>query len=71
MCASPSCPAGERCYRNARSGTKPSEYRQSFFLGDPPWIEAADGTVSCGHYWPREVSDSRLTGAGGLEAVVP
>lgn len=35
MCDSSICPLKSKCYRNPISGTKPSEFRQSWFMFDP------------------------------------
>ena len=48
MCASVTCPLAKNCYRNGQSGTKPSEYLQSYFLGLPN--EGED----CHYYWPTK-----------------
>jgi len=50
MCMSSTCPLKRSCYRNTDSGTKPSESRQSWFLGP-----AADG-LDCQYYWPVETN---------------
>jgi hypothetical protein len=49
MCGSETCPLKANCYRNPASGTKPSEYRQSWFMGLDKEGE------ECEHYWPREI----------------
>jgi hypothetical protein len=46
MCDSETCPLKTNCYRNPASGTKPSEHRQSWFMGLPSEGE------TCNHYWP-------------------
>jgi len=46
MCESSTCPLKDSCYRNPDSGTKPSEFRQSWFAGP-----AAEG-LDCQYYWP-------------------
>jgi hypothetical protein len=48
MCNSADCKLRETCYRNSASGTKPSEYRQAYWV-KPPLKE--DG--NCDHYWNR------------------
>jgi len=48
MCSSETCPLKTTCYRNPASGTKPSEYRQSWFLNKT--TEGKD----CDSYWPKE-----------------
>lgn len=49
MCQSETCNVRATCYRNEASGTKPTEYRQSWFM-EPP---GEDDT--CPYYWPRMV----------------
>ena len=46
MCNSDTCPLAKTCYRNERSGTKPSEYRQAYYLG-----LSKEGD-QCKQYWP-------------------
>jgi len=46
MCMSSTCPLKRSCYRNPDSGTEPSEFRQSWFIGP-----AAEG-LDCQYYWP-------------------
>jgi len=46
MCESSTCPLKGSCYRNPDSGTEPSEFRQSWFVGP-----AAEG-LDCKYYWP-------------------
>ena len=46
MCDSETCELATTCYRNAKSGTKPSEYRQAYFFGLPYEGE------ECDKYWP-------------------
>jgi hypothetical protein len=48
MCGSETCPLKTMCYRNPASGTRPSEYRQAWFLNIDK--EGDD----CKHYWPKE-----------------
>jgi hypothetical protein len=52
MCGSETCPLKTKCYRNPASGTKPSEYRQAWFMGLPSEGE------TCNHYWPRDANDA-------------
>lgn len=47
MCPSLDCPKRNVCYRNEASGTKPNEYRQSFFVEQP-----RKGLL-CDYYWNR------------------
>jgi hypothetical protein len=37
-----------KCYRNPASGTKPSEYRQAWFIG------LKEEGQDCDYYWPVE-----------------
>lgn len=46
MCFSDTCSLRANCYRNPASGTKPCEYRQSYFNGLD--TEGED----CKYYWP-------------------
>jgi hypothetical protein len=46
MCPSDTCDLRTRCYRNPASGTKPSEYRQSW------WVEKILINDDCNNYWP-------------------
>jgi hypothetical protein len=39
MCASETCPLRTLCYRNPAGGTRPSEYRQAWFLNTDEWGE--------------------------------
>ena len=48
MCDSETCLLKTKCYRNPASGTKPSEHRQSWFLG-----LSKEGD-DCVYYWPKE-----------------
>lgn len=43
MCNDYSCPQFDKCYR---AQAKPSEYRQSYFVGSP---RSVDG---CDYFWP-------------------
>ena len=49
MCAAAECPKSSTCYRHADSGTKPCEFRQSF------WWRQSDSPVGddCPQYWGR------------------
>lgn len=52
MCPSETCAVRKLCYRNPESGTKPSDFLQSWFLsvkGDPAKGPGED--VTCHHYW--------------------
>lgn len=49
MCSGQECPKKDTCFRYL---AKPSEFRQSYFMG-PPVKE--DGT--CNHYWKIEGGD--------------
>lgn len=46
MCDSPTCPLRDSCYRNPASGTKPSEFRQAWFIGQ------SDEGLDCKYHWP-------------------
>ena len=48
MCASVTCPLAKTCYRNGQSGTKPSEFRQAYFLG------LTEEGEDCSYYWPTK-----------------
>lgn len=51
MCPSQDCPARTDCYRNEASGTRPSEWRQSW-IG---WTwRQCDGVVICDGYEPAD-----------------
>jgi len=50
MCPSKTCSAKSKCYRNADSGTIPSEYWQAWFVKSP---SKSDDPVACDYYWPR------------------
>ena len=46
MCRHPDCPARHTCYRHSASGTRPSEFRQS-------WMAFQPGPLGmCDHYIP-------------------
>lgn len=47
MCDSETCKVRKTCYRNQDSGTKPSAFRQSWFMGPPGDDE------TCNYYWER------------------
>lgn len=47
MCLSEVCLKATTCYRHEASGKKPSEYRQSWFLGSEFWTRS-----SCSYYSP-------------------
>ena len=66
MCNSDVCPMRTTCYRNEASGTKPCEWRQSYFMA-PPLKD--DGT--CGHFWDREARYGRLSTESAGEAHRP
>lgn len=46
MCPSRLCTVRNNCYRNIDSGTKPTEYRQSYFINAP------GDDFNCRYYWP-------------------
>lgn len=72
MCPSVICPERERCYRNAASGTKPSDMRQAYFvLGQ----EASPSeTADCNYFTPalrpREPDHPQATGASGMSDIL-
>jgi hypothetical protein len=47
MCDSKTCPLKTNCYRNPASGTKPSEYRQAWF------INLTKEGDDCIYYWQK------------------
>lgn len=47
MCDSETCYLRTKCYRNPASGTKPSEFQQS-------WFTANKEGDACGFYWAKE-----------------
>lgn len=49
MCGSETCPLKTECYRNPASGTKPSEFMQSWFLG-----RSKKEGEDCDHYWSKD-----------------
>ena len=56
MCRHPDCPARHTCYRHSASGTRPSEFRQSYGDFRP------DLRGRCGYYFPvrsEEQGESR------------
>lgn len=50
MCDNETCPLKTKCYRNKASGTKPSEYRQAWFI----WRDEDKEGEDCDYYWPVE-----------------
>ena len=52
MCDSKTCSLRATCYRNPASGTKPSEYRQSWYFNKT--TEGED----CESYWPKDNRDA-------------
>jgi hypothetical protein len=46
MCSSSTCSLAETCYRNEASGTKPCEFRQSYFYA------LKDEGKDCVYHWP-------------------
>jgi hypothetical protein len=48
MCDSETCLLKTKCYRNPASGTRPTEYRQAWFIG------LAKEGEDCNRYWPVE-----------------
>lgn len=49
MCEGFACPLKKKCYRCEESGTKPSEYRQSYFVVTPYDHEKE----TCNYFWER------------------
>jgi hypothetical protein len=45
MCGSATCPLAKTCYRNELSGTKPNEFRQSYFYA------LKEEGEDCRYYW--------------------
>lgn len=48
MCADADCPFAVRCYRSPKSDTKPSDFRQAWFLESP---RRGD---SCDMFWDKD-----------------
>lgn len=46
MCNDKDCPMAAKCYRNPASGTKPSEFRQS-------WMASPRIGEECEYLWER------------------
>lgn len=61
MCASTDCPHRKNCYRNPEGGTKPSEWRQSWFC-DAPNTEGV-----CDYFWPRFKDYSFTVAIGSID----
>ena len=55
MCDSTTCPLAKTCYRNEKSGTKPSEFRQAYFFGP------AEEGHQCKYYWPTKEKQNDWT----------
>lgn len=51
MCDSDKCPLREGCYRNPRSGTEPSVWRQSWITDPAAWGEGE--TEACEGFMER------------------
>ena len=58
MCATANCPIKHECYRSEASGTKPSEWRQSWSAFSWRQIED-DGEVLCDNFWPTPFAAAR------------
>lgn len=54
MCASQICDVRAKCYRNEASGTRPSEFVQSWFYMDGVWGVGPGVDEACEYYWPRK-----------------
>tara|TARA_R110000782_G_scaffold121760_2_gene212846 strand:- start:76 stop:288 length:213 start_codon:yes stop_codon:yes gene_type:complete len=50
MCGSATCPLAKTCYRNELSGTKPNEFRQSYFYA------LKEEGEDCRYYWKTKAS---------------
>jgi hypothetical protein len=46
------CSLAGTCYRNAESGTVPSEHHQSYLVIEPPPKNESGDTENCYYYWP-------------------
>jgi len=60
MCKSERCPDRAECYRHSESGTKPSEFRQSYMAFD---VCLQPGATRCGDFLQRDnglISDAVL-----------
>jgi hypothetical protein len=57
MCPSQYCPVRGDCYRNEASGTRPTEYRQSWTTFTWRQPGGFGAPVECSGYWPTETSD--------------
>jgi hypothetical protein len=55
MCAVKDCPKSRECYRHRESGTKPNEYRQSYFM------RPDDYKGPCEHFWPTHENGKKVT----------
>jgi hypothetical protein len=53
MCNHAQCTVKDTCYRNAQSGTKPTEYRQAFMILE----DTHQGDEKCQYYWPIRKPD--------------
>ncbi len=51
MCPSTKCPKAAQCYYNEASGTKPSEYRQAWFMLNQQNSPTED--EACRYFCPR------------------
>lgn len=53
MCDNPTCPVRQQCARHEASGTKPCQYRQSYFADEQRY-----GSKGCDYFTPswREAS---------------
>ncbi len=52
MCGTEDCGLKGSCYRSPASGTRPTEWRQSWSAFSP--FATDEGTQLCEHYWPTE-----------------
>jgi len=51
MCMNDNCPLSTTCYRSSDSGTKPSEFMQTYFSPTPTITK---DSVICDYYWPTK-----------------
>lgn len=47
MCSVETCELKTRCYRHEASGTKPNQYRQSYFMSSNPGKD-------CEQFWEKK-----------------
>ena len=54
MCKGDTCTLSETCHRCQKSGTKPDELRQSWFIDEPYYRGSSKGPTVCDYYWKVE-----------------